>query len=93
MPLTEQIKPVSYLEENVTKIIKAMVEGKEPLVIEEEGQAKVVILNAADYEKMQDTLAMLKLIALADREIDEGDYMPIDEAFADLYNKIENNAL
>ena len=38
----------------------------------------------ASYEEMQETLALLKLLALGDREVDDGQVQPIAEAVADL---------
>ena len=40
-----------------------------PMVITQNGEAKAVLLDIADYEQDQKTLAMLKMIARAKRHI------------------------
>jgi hypothetical protein len=40
--------------------------------------------GVSSYEEMQETLALLKCLAMGDREVDEGRVQPINEAVADL---------
>ncbi|MBN1320233.1 MAG: type II toxin-antitoxin system Phd/YefM family antitoxin, partial [Thermoleophilia bacterium] len=54
---------------------------REPLIITQNGEAKVVILDIASYEQSQETLAMLKILALGNRQIDEGRVQPASEVF------------
>lgn len=45
------------------------------------GQAKAVIQDIKSYEQTQETMALLKLLALGNRQIEEGEFEPADEVF------------
>jgi prevent-host-death family protein len=72
MKLSRQIKPISYLKAHAAEIIRGLAEQGEPLVITQNGEAKVVMQDIESYEKMQETMALLKILALGTRQIEEG---------------------
>ena len=41
-------------------------------------------MDAVDYERREQTLALLKLLALGDREIERGQHLDADELYAQL---------
>ena len=45
---------------------------REPLVITQNGEAKAVIQDVGSYEAIQETMALLKILALGNRQIEEG---------------------
>ncbi|MGH8478397.1 MAG: type II toxin-antitoxin system Phd/YefM family antitoxin [Gammaproteobacteria bacterium] len=72
MKFSIQIKPISYLKANAAKVVRKLNEQREPLVITQNGEAKVVMQDVKSYEETQETLALLKILALGNRQIDEG---------------------
>jgi prevent-host-death family protein len=76
---SSQIKPISYLKANAAEVMRTLAERREPLVITQNGEARAVIQDIASYEETQETLALLKLLALGNREIEEGKVAPVDE--------------
>ncbi len=72
MKLSNQIKPVSYLKAHTAEIVRKLNEHREPLVITQNGEAKVVIQDIESYEQTQETMALLKILALGTRQIEEG---------------------
>jgi prevent-host-death family protein len=78
--LSSQIKPISYLKAHAAEIVRTMAERQEPLIITQNGEAKVVIQDIASYEQLQDTLALLKVLALGNRQIEEGKLQPAEGA-------------
>jgi prevent-host-death family protein len=72
MKLSSQIKPISYLKANAAEIVRNLGKEQKPLVITQNGEAKVVIQDIESYEQTQETLAMLKILALGNRQIEEG---------------------
>ena len=86
----ERIKPISYFKANAAAIIDDLRETGEPMVITQNGEAKAVIQDVASYEKDQETLALLKILALGERDRAEGRYRPADQVFADLKAKLAN---
>ena len=79
MKLSSQIKPISYLKANAAEIVRNLGKKQEPLVITQNGEAKVVIQDIASYEQTQETLAMLKILALGNRQVEEGKVQPASE--------------
>ncbi len=80
----ERIKPISYFKANAAEVINDLRETGEPMVITQNGEATAVIQDVASYEKDQETLALLKILALGQKDIEAGRYSPAEEAFADL---------
>jgi prevent-host-death family protein len=80
MKYSDQIKPISYLKANTAQILRRMAERREPLVITQNGVAKAVIQDVASYEQTQETMALLKILALGNRQIEEGKVVPAGAA-------------
>ena len=72
MKLSSQIKPISYLKAHAAEIVRNMGEQREALVITQNGEAKVVMQDIESYEQTQETMALLKILALGNRQIEEG---------------------
>lgn len=90
MKLSSRIKPISYLKANAAEIVRNLGEGREPLVITQNGEAKVVIQDIESYEQTQETMAMLKILALGNRQIEEGRVRPLAEVVARLRERHES---
>ncbi len=72
MGLARQIKPISYLKSHAADIARHLGDTAEPLVITQNGEARLVVQDIGSYEATQETLALLKILALGNREIEEG---------------------
>lgn len=82
MKLSERVKPISYLKAHAADIVRELGEGAEPLVITQNGEAKAVLQDVAAYEQTQETLALLKMLALGRKQVAEGKVRPAGEAMA-----------
>ena len=80
MKYTDRIKPISYLKANAAKVVRGLAESGEPMIITQNGEATAVIQDIASYEQTQETLALLKILALGERQVKEGKAVPADEA-------------
>ena len=81
MKLSERIKPISYLKAHAAEIIRELNEVREPYIITQNGEAKAVVLDIDSYEETQETLALLKLIAIGEQEGAEGKTEPAERVF------------
>jgi prevent-host-death family protein len=72
MSLSKQIKPISYLKANAAKIAKSLAADGNPLLITQNGEVKMVVQDINSFEETQETLALLKILALGQRQIEEG---------------------
>ena len=82
MSLAEQISPITYLKTSAAEIVKEFAENPEPINITQNGEAKMVVMDIHEYEKQQETMALLKLLALGRKEFQEGKYSDV-ETFLD----------
>lgn len=74
---SSRIKPISYLKANAAEILDRLAEEQEPLLITQNGEARAVLQDVASYEATQETLALLKILALGNREIEQGKVKPV----------------
>ena len=80
MKFSSQIKPISYLKAHTAQIVRHLRDHREPLVITQNGEAKAVMQDIESYEQTQETLALLKILALGTRQIEEGKVKPAADA-------------
>lgn len=84
MNLSSQIKPISYLKAHAADIVRTLGEQGGPLVITQNGEAKAVLQDIQSYERMQETLALLKILALGRRQIEDGRVVSATDALRTL---------
>jgi prevent-host-death family protein len=84
MKLSTHVKPISYLKSHAAEIVKDISESREPMLITQNGEAKLVVMDVKSYEEHEQTLALLKILALGNREIEQGQFRPVEDVFAEL---------
>ena len=72
-----QVKPISDLKANDAEVLSTLAECREPLVITQNGQAKAILQDLGAYEKTQESLALLKILALGSRQVEAGATLPL----------------
>ena len=72
MKPSTNIKPISYLKANASDVVNQLQEQREPMIITQNGEAKMVVQDIESYEKTQQTLALLKILALGQQKIEGG---------------------
>jgi prevent-host-death family protein len=72
MNLSQQIKPISYLKAHAAEVIKRLRENHETMIITQNGEATVVLQDIESYERTQQSLALLKILALGNKQIENG---------------------
>ena len=87
MRYSRQIKPISYLKANAAEVLRELEQQRKPLVITQNGEAKAVIQDVASYEETQETLALLKILALGNQQLKRGEVRPIGEVVRRLQSK------
>ena len=79
-----RVKPISYVKANAAELIRELKEIGEPLVITQNGEATAVLQDVATYEATQETLALLKILALGRRQVEEGRTVAAEAVFRSL---------
>ncbi|KMW71191.1 MULTISPECIES: type II toxin-antitoxin system Phd/YefM family antitoxin [Photorhabdus] len=87
MRYSEQIKPISYLKANAATVMTTLSESRSPMIITQNGEAKAVIQDIASYEQIQETMALLKILALGQQQVKAGEITPVKDVVQRLKNK------
>lgn len=90
MKLSKQIKPISYIKSNAAEVLRELAERREPIVVTQNGEAKAVIQDIASYEETQEAMALLKILALGNRQIEEDRVVAAQDAIQRLREKNED---
>lgn len=87
MRYSSQVKPISYLKANAAEVLMQVEERREPFVITQNGEAKAVLQDVASFEETQESLALLKILALGHQEVAAGKVKPVAQVVARLRAK------
>jgi prevent-host-death family protein len=87
MRYSSQVKPISYLKANAADVLSQLAEQREPMVITQNGEAKAVLQDVASFEETQETLAILKILALGNQDVAAGNVKPVADVVARLRAK------
>jgi prevent-host-death family protein len=88
MKYSEAVKPISYLKTHASEVVRDVVENRKTLIITHNGEAKVILQDVKVYENTQESIALLKILALSGREIKKGNYKTLEKSFENVRNRI-----
>ena len=88
MKYSTRIKPISYLKANAADVLQQLARDREPLVITQNGEARAVLQDVVSYERTQETMALLKVLALGTRQVEQGRVLPAREIVETLRKRV-----
>jgi prevent-host-death family protein len=88
MKLSTAVKPISYLKAHASELIRDITTTRQALVVTRNGEAKVVVQDIRSYERMQETLALLKILTRSKQNIKRGKAKSLDDTFTSLDKRI-----
>jgi len=91
MRYSSQVKSISFLKANAAEVLANLTEQREPMVITQNGEAKAVLQDVASFEETQETLALLKILALGNQDLAAGKVKPVADVVARLRAKRAHN--
>jgi prevent-host-death family protein len=80
MNLRQDIKPITYLKNRTADVVQQVSEGR-TMVITQNGEARMVVMGVEEYDRMQNALALLKIIQLSEGDVRNGRTVPQEEVF------------
>ena len=89
MKYSTNIKPISFFKTHASEVIRNVTENKQTMIITQNGEAKVVIQDIKEYEKQQESLALLKILSLSTKNIEAGKSKSAKKTFSDIRKKIK----
>lgn len=84
MQLHSDIKPISWLKNNAKQMIESVAETGNPMVITQNGEAKAVVMNVREYDQIQESMALLRMLADSAAEVEAGDLRSAEDVFSEL---------
>ena len=91
MNLTQSIKPISYFKAHAAEVIRKLNEQHGTMIITQNGEAKAVIQDIAEYDRIQEALAMLKMVIQGQKDYKEGKTIPADQMLKELDDMIDKD--
>jgi prevent-host-death family protein len=79
MRYSTQIKPISYVKAHAAELLDRITEEREPIIITQNGEARAVLLDIHSYEQTQETLALLRILAIGKEQVEAGQTYPLAE--------------
>lgn len=79
MRFSTQIKPISYVKAHASELLARIEEEREPIIITQNGEAKAVLVDVRSFEESQDTLALLKILAIGKKQVHAGQTYPLEQ--------------
>jgi prevent-host-death family protein len=76
--------PVSFLASNASDVLDQAKQTQLPVMITVNGEVTGVVQDIAAYKKTQEQLALLRILAHGQKEIEEGKVTDHDDFFAEL---------
>ena len=88
--MADRSAPASLTDRTKEETIRTFSDGAAPpVVITQNGEAKAVLMGTHEYERMQETLAMLKALSISGKSFEAGKGCLVREVFAGLRAKCE----
>ena len=79
--ITEDIRSITDLKRNTNSVLDQIRTTKRPVILTVNGKAEAVLIDAKEYEKITNAFNLLKLLAPAEEDINEGRYTEIKDFF------------
>ncbi len=82
MKLTDQTTTIGHFSAHAPEMLRDLAETQRPMIILEEGMPRAVLQDIESYEATQQTLALLKVLAITTQAVNDGQLSPAADAFA-----------
>lgn len=89
MKFSDSVKPISYLKTHASEVVRDVSDNQRTLIITHNGEAKVILQDVKIYERTQESIALLKILALSGKEIRKGNYKTLEKSFEHVRNRIK----
>jgi prevent-host-death family protein len=86
--MEQDIRPVTWVKNCTREMLEQVNETRRPIIVTQDGKPRAVIQDPKSYESTTESLAMMKLLAMREREAEEGKLIPQDEVFAQVRQHI-----
>ena len=89
--LRNNVKPISYVKTNAAEMMNYVNEHRNPIIITQNGEARAVLMDINTYQDNEDAIALLCLLRMAEKDIENGDVKDSEAVFKELREKFGKN--
>ena len=89
--LRDNVKPISYVKANAAKMMDYVNERRNPIIITQNGEAKAVLMDINTYQDNEDAFALLSILKLAEKDIENRNVKDSETVFKELREKLTKN--
>ncbi|HPG38529.1 MAG TPA: type II toxin-antitoxin system Phd/YefM family antitoxin [bacterium] len=89
MKASESVKPISYLKAHASEIVRDIANNQKTLIITQNGEAKAVLQDIKIFEETQESLALLKILAISAKNLKDGNYKELSQSFNDVRTTVK----
>jgi len=86
--INEDIRPMSEFRTGIASFLKQIHNTKRPLIITQRGKGVAVLLDAGEYEAMQDKIELLQDIQTSIGQIEAGQGIEHEDAKSNVMKRI-----
>ncbi len=77
----ESVKPITYLKSHTADLVREVNENGRTITITQNGEAKVVVMDVDTYDRWKSALALMKLLAQGEADVQSGRTLGTEAAF------------
>lgn len=89
MRSARDVVSITRLKTDAAELVRQVSEEGRTLVITQNGTARVVVMDVVEFDRMQDALVLLKMLAQSEADVAAGKTVSIDQAFADALEPLD----
>jgi prevent-host-death family protein len=86
------VKPITYLKNRTAELLREVRAGGHAVTITQNGEAKAVLMDVDTYDRWRSALALLKLLAQGEADIQAGRTAKQSDVFRRARRAIERTA-
>ena len=89
LKIDQDIKPLSEVRTGIANFIKQVHETKRPVIITQHGKSVAVLLDAHEYEAMQEKLELLTDVQLSINQLESGQGIDHEDAKEKVLKRVQ----
>lgn len=75
------VRPITQLKNRTADLVREVSEEGRPITITQNGEAKVVVMDVENYDRWRASMALLKLLAQGEADVERGRTVKQADAF------------
>ena len=89
MQQRRDVKPITYLKNRTADLVREVSEAHRTVTITQNGEARVVVMDVDTYDRWCSTLALLKMLVMSGKSLEEGKVRDVGQAFAHIRKRVK----